>query len=180
MLHGMEIKIREENKKDFETIYEVVKEAFATAEHSDGTEQDLVVRLRKGDGYVKELALVAVIDETVIGHVMFTKAQIVEGDKVHETLALAPLAVAEVFQKMGVGTQLVEEGLRRAKELGHKRVIVLGSDAYYPRFGFEEAANFGIKAPFEVPSPCFMAVALTEGGLEKVAGTVVYDKAFGV
>lgn len=35
--------IRPEEKQDFNEIYTVVKAAFATAEHSDGNEQDLVL-----------------------------------------------------------------------------------------------------------------------------------------
>ena len=178
MSFEMEIKIRQEEEKDFETIYEVVKEAFSTAEHSDGTEQDLVVALRKSESYIKELALVAVIDETVIGHIMFTKATIEEGELKHDTLALAPLAVAAPFQNMGIGKKLIEEGLRLAKELGHKSVVVLGSEKYYPRFGFKEASEFGIKPPFKVPSENFMVLPLEENSLKGVSGIMEYDEAF--
>lgn len=39
--------IRKEEVNDYDEVYEVVKRAFETAEHSDGTEQDLVVKLRQ-------------------------------------------------------------------------------------------------------------------------------------
>lgn len=35
--------IRQENKEDYAEVYNVLKTVFATAEHSDGNEQDLVV-----------------------------------------------------------------------------------------------------------------------------------------
>ena len=41
--------IRKERPQDYKTVYSVVKEAFESAEHSDGNEQDLVAALRKGD-----------------------------------------------------------------------------------------------------------------------------------
>lgn len=40
------LEIRQETPKDYEEVYNVVKTAFATAEHSDGNEQDLVVDTR--------------------------------------------------------------------------------------------------------------------------------------
>lgn len=51
--------IRPEEKQDFNEIYTVVKAAFATAEHSDGNEQDLVIALRTGNNYIQKLSLVA-------------------------------------------------------------------------------------------------------------------------
>ena len=39
-------------------IYELVKTAFATAKVSEGDEQDFVEPLRRGGGYIPDLALV--------------------------------------------------------------------------------------------------------------------------
>ena len=41
--------IRQENKANHAEIYRVVQTAFDTAEHTDGKEQDLVVKLRTGN-----------------------------------------------------------------------------------------------------------------------------------
>jgi len=73
---------------------------------------------------------------------------------------------------------MINEGLRIAKELGFKSVIVLGHDKYYPRFGFRPANIWNIKAPFEVPSESFMALELQSGSLGCVTGIVVYPKEF--
>ncbi|MGL4737199.1 MAG: MYG1 family protein [Cellulosilyticaceae bacterium] len=173
------INVRAIEADDTSKVYDVVQTAFASAEHADGTEQDLVVRLRADEkAYVPELELVAEQDGQIVGHVLFTKAAIAEDGKSAETLALAPLAVLPDLQKSGVGTALVNVGLERAKALGYKHVIVLGSDQYYPRFGFKEAAQYGVKAPFEVPSPYFMALELEDGALDGVQGVVVYSPAF--
>lgn len=53
------LKIRQETKKDYEEVYNVVKVAFETAEHSDGKEQDLVVALRNSNNFIPQLSLVA-------------------------------------------------------------------------------------------------------------------------
>lgn len=52
--------IRQEIREDHDQVYEVIKSAFASAEHSDGNEQDLAVKLRASGAFVPELSLVAV------------------------------------------------------------------------------------------------------------------------
>ena len=61
------LEIRKETKKDFNEVYNVVKVAFETAEHSDGNEQDLVVALRKSENFIPDLSLVAVLDNKIVG-----------------------------------------------------------------------------------------------------------------
>lgn len=43
--------VRQEEPNDYGAVYRVVKEAFSSAEHSDGNEQDLVVALRKSKAF---------------------------------------------------------------------------------------------------------------------------------
>ena len=43
--------IRQETTSDASAVYELVKTAFASAEHSDGNEQDLVVLLHKSPAF---------------------------------------------------------------------------------------------------------------------------------
>ncbi|MBU3804281.1 MAG: N-acetyltransferase [Candidatus Cellulosilyticum pullistercoris] len=167
--------IRQENNKDFDQVYSVVKKAFQMAEHSDGNEQDLVVALRKSDAFIPELSLVAEMDGKIIGHIMFTKIEI--GN--HTALTLAPLAVLPEYQKQGVGAALIKEGHRIAKELGYQYSVVLGSERYYPRYGYIPAEQLGIKAPFEVASENFMAIKLQENA-EPINGIVKYAKEFGI
>ena len=104
--------IRQENSKDFDNIYHLVKEAFESAEHKDGNEQDLVNELRNGSSYIPELSLVAEENGKLAGHIMFTKAFV--GNKL--VLVLAPLSVAPNFQYRGGGTALVQQGHKIAKE----------------------------------------------------------------
>lgn len=169
------IKIRRENEKDYDVIYDVVKTAFSKASHCDGNEQDLVNNLRKGSAYIPELSLVATIDEKIVGYIMFTKINI--GG--NEEIALAPLAVLPKYQRQGIGTLLIKEGHRIAKELGYNYSVVLGSENYYPKFGYIPAKVYGIKAPFEVDDKNFMAVKLNDKA-DKIDGTVIYSKEFGI
>lgn len=167
--------IRKETQKDYEKIYSVVKLAFDSAEQSDGNERDLVNKLRKGTAYIPELSLVAEDDGKIIGHIMFTKAKV--GD--HEVLALAPLSILPENQKQGIGTSLIQEGHRIAKEMGYSYSVVLGSEKYYPRIGYVPADTFGIIPPFDVPRENFMAYRIDEN-FQKLNGVMEYAKEFGI
>ena len=165
--------IRQENKNDYEEVYNVIKTAFETAEHSDGNEQDLVVALRKSDNFIPELSLVAVMNNKIVGYILFTKIKIGK----QEELALAPLGVLPEYQKQGIGSALIREGHKKAKELGYHYSVVLGSDKYYPKFGYIPAKEYGIVAPFDVQDENFMAIKLNDTDIE-IKGIVQYAKEF--
>lgn len=167
------MQIRKERKEDYSQIYEMIKNAFKTAEHSDGNEQDLVEKLRKSSAYINDLTLVCVENEEIVGFIMFTKNRIGET----EGLSLAPLAVAPKYQHRRLGTLLVKQGLKVAKELGYEYVVVLGDNKYYNRFGFIPAKELDIKSPFDVPSKNFMALNLS-GNKKKLHALVEYPKEF--
>ena len=167
--------IRKEETKDYEIVYSVVKRAFDSAEHADGNEHDLVNELRRGTAFIPELSLVAVVDGEIVGHIMFTEAKI--GDE--SVLALAPLSVLPEYQKQGIGTALIKEGHKIAKELGYTYSLVLGSENYYPRVGYSPAIDYGIKPPFDVPSENFMAYRLRED-IPGIQGILKYAKEFGI
>lgn len=169
------IEISKEEKSDYEEVYNLVKTAFEKAKESDGNEQDLVVDLRNSDNFVPELSLVAKKDDKIVGYILFTKIQI----RKYEELALAPLAVLPEYQRQGVGSKLIEEGHKIAKEMGYHYVVVLGSDKYYPKFGYEKASKYGIKPPFDVPDENFMVIKLNDLRKE-IKGTVKYAKEFGI
>ncbi|MCI9016445.1 MAG: N-acetyltransferase [Clostridia bacterium] len=108
------LEIRQETKKDYEEVYNVVKTAFETAEHSDGNEQDLVIALRNSNNFIAQLSLVAIQDSKIVGYILFTKIKIGE----YEELVLAPLGVLPEYQKQGIGKKLIEKGHEIAKEFG--------------------------------------------------------------
>lgn len=169
------MKIRQEIPDDYPAVYTVIQAAFAAAAHSDGTEQDLVQALRASPQFVPALSLVAEQDGQVIGHILFSRVDI--GGQA--ALALAPLAVLPAFQRQGVGSALVRAGHRIAAGLGYGYAVVLGSETYYPRFGYRPAGAFGIAAPFAAPPENFMAIRLRDDA-PAVHGVVRYDPAFGI
>lgn len=167
--------IRKEEPKDYEIIYSVVKDAFGSAEHSDGNEQDLVNALRKGEAFIPDLSLVAEIDGKIVGHIMFTRAEVGEAT----VLVLAPLSVLPEYQRKGIGLSLIKEGHKIANRLGYEYSIVLGSQSYYSKTGYLPADKFGIKPSFDVSSENFMACKIKKDASD-IHGIIKYAKEFGI
>ncbi len=171
----MNLKIRTEQPSDYSEVSEIVRGAFESAEHSDGTEWQLVSKLRESGSYIPELALVAEINGTIVGHIMMTKLRI--GNVVE--LALAPLSVAPEYQRQSIGSQLIDAVHAEAVRLGYHYSVVLGDDRYYSRFGYRPASDYGILPPFEIEPRFFMAKQLALSSA--FYGSVVeYDPAFGL
>ena len=170
----LDITIQKETASQFEDIYQVNRLAF-----NQDAEAKLVNSLRRNNNvFVPELSLTALLDGKIVGHILFTKITIVSKDQNTESLALAPMAVLPEFQSKGIGGKLIQKGLTNAKELGFESVIVLGHEHYYPKFGFEPASKWNIKAPFDVPNNAFMAIELTTGALANINGVVQYPNEF--
>lgn len=171
----MDLKFSIEKEEDHIQVFRVIQMAF----ESD-VEAKLVDALRLNKkAFIPELSIVAKSDKKLIGYILFTKNYITNSKgTVFESLTLAPLAIHPKYQKKGVGSQLIQRGLAKAKMAGYKSVIVLGHVEYYQKFGFTACYNWGIKAPFEVPADALMALELTKKGLQGVQGTISYPKEF--
>ena len=175
MESDMDIQIRQERQEDYLQIRELVRQAFALAEHSDGDEHNLIERLRLSPQYIPELSLVAVSGDTVLGHIMFRKISIGQT----EAIALAPLAVRPEIQRQCIGTSLVSAGHELARRMGYSCSVVLGNPLYYAKFGYEKASAYGIIAPFEVPDEYYMVYGLDNTD-DIPQGNVKYSDAFGI
>lgn len=170
----MLVKIRIENKKDYKIIYDFVEEAFRTAKVSDGKEQDFVNELRENKNYIEELALVGEYKGEIIGHIMLTKFYINSRDGEKEILLLAPISVKKEFRNKGIGSSLIEEGFKRAKEMGYKAVLLVGDPKYYHRFGFISSSKYKIKNISGIPDENVMIVELYKDSLKGLEGTVEF------
>lgn len=163
--------IRQEQKKDYDTIYTLVQTAFSTAKVKDGDEQDFVVRLRSGSTYIPELALVAECRQKLIAHIILSKIYISTTDRRIEALMLAPISVLLEYQNQGVGSALIEKDFTIARSMGYKAVFLCGDPAYYARFGFKPAVSFGIHNTNNIPEQYVMACELTPNALNEISGT---------
>lgn len=158
--------IRHARPGDHAAIAEVNALAFGGAD-----EVRLIERLR-ADGDVL-FELVAVEDDGVIGHILFSRLY---ADRSELFAALAPLAVRPGQQRGGTGSALVRAALEQAREFGAHGVLVLGHPAYYPRFGFAAETAAQVASPYR-GNPAFMALALEKDAFGAPL-TVAYPDAF--
>jgi putative acetyltransferase len=161
--------IRRETPADIDSIREVNRHAFG------GEDELRLVDLLRDGGFAWH-SLVAAFDDQAVGHVLFSDLLIETGRGTIHALCLAPLAVMPSFQRRGIGSMLVREGLRIAGQSGSRIVIVLGHPAFYERFGFSARLALPFKSPYSGTN--FMALALEPGALDGVNGDVHYPPPF--
>ena len=164
------IEVREERPGDEDRVREINRLAFETED-----EAKVVDRLRNTcDGY---LAFVAIMDQEIVGHILFTPATLDGSDLVG--MGLAPMAVDPGFQNRGIGSLLVRRGLEHLEESDCPFVIVLGHPEYYPRFGFELASARRVACQWEgVPDEAFMIQVFDSEGFPENGGIARYRAEF--
>lgn len=167
-MQGM--RIRPETEADRAAVRAVNQAAFETP-----TEADLVEALHGKE--MPLVSLVAEVDGKVVGHILFSPVTLTEHAAL-SCMGLAPIAVAPDYQRKGIGSALVRQGLIRCKDLGCCAVVVVGHPEYYPRFGFVPAGRYALRSEYDVPADVFMVAELVAGALKGASGLVRYDDAF--
>lgn len=158
------VTVRPERTGDGAAINDVIVHAFGRTD-----EARLVAQLRQdGDAAI---SLVAIDGDAVIGHVLLSPMS-----APFRAVGLAPLSVAPVHQRRGVGAALVNAAIAQARHDGWSAIFVLGDPAYYGRFGFRADLAIGFLSPYA--GPHFMALPLA-GPLPVASGLVAYATAFG-
>ena len=151
--------IRRESTRDTGVIHAITAAAFARPGQPPGQtplEARLVDELRADPAWLPHLSLVAATPAgEVVGHVLCTRGHVGQAP----VLALGPLAVRPDSQRRGVGSALMHAVLGAADALDEPLVALLGSPAYYSRFGFrsrrripDRATQAGMAAAF--PGSC--------------------------
>jgi putative acetyltransferase len=125
------------------------------------------------------LGLVATDDrDDMVGHIVFSPVTLHCYQAPYSIMALAPMAVVPPWQRRGIGSALVREGLQACRSAGHDVVVVVGHPAFYPRFGFVPARPLGLMSEPPVPDEAFMVAELTPGALRGRRGVVLYGGDF--
>lgn len=164
------MRIRSEEPADAIAVRAVNEAAF-----DSGLEADIVEAIRNQKD--ASISLVADSSEGILGHILFSSISL-SGHTELRVMGLGPMAVLPVYQRQGIGSALVREGLNRCREMGCDAVVVLGHSEYYPRFGFVPASRYGISCEYDVPDDVFMLIELRPGSLDGVACEAVYNTAF--
>lgn len=174
----MNLQVRKAFESDRQAILEIVIAAFGDVQGQEIA--DLITDLLEDPSAQPLLSLVAIADENVVGHILFTGAQIKHSQRMVSSAILAPLSVQPEYQSQGIGEQLIEEGLEQSKATGVELVFVLGHPGYYPKHGFSAAGIKGFDAPYPIPpenSGAWMVKELHPGIIGCVSGQVICAEA---
>jgi putative acetyltransferase len=162
------IVIRSETSADVDAISEVTAAAFETLAISNHTEQFIIAALRAAKALT--VSLVAEMNGQVVGHIAFSPVTISDGCP--DWYGLGPVSVLPEFQRRGIGSALMLEGLARLKDLHARGCCLVGHPAYYKGFGFKNLPGLIYEG---VPEEVFLAMSL-DGRVP--AGTVEFHDGF--
>lgn len=156
--------IRSEAPADVAAIRAVEEVAFGRS-----AEARLVDDLRAAGDLV--FSLVAVDDDTVVGHAVFSRMK-----APFPALALGPVAVLHEYRRTGIGSRLIRQGIARSEAAGWLGIFVLGDPAFYRRFGFDAGKASGFISPYA--GPYLMALPLGRSELPTSTGIIQHAPAF--
>ena len=175
----MTISIRWEEPDDFRAVEDLTREAFWDVYRPGCCEHLIVHKLRKAPAFVKELGYVACDNGKIVGNIMYSRAKVIDDrDQEHAVLCMGPLSVLPSHQGSGIGSLLMNHSIARARELGCKAIIIFGNPRYYQRFGFKNAAEYGIQTAAGENLAAFMVLELGAGALNGISGKFHEDKVF--
>lgn len=161
------ITIRDEQPGDVAAIREVNRLAF-----SQDDEGRIVDALRANGAAT--VSLVATDGDVVVGHIMFSPLFVGAA----QGAGLGPMAVTPSHQRQGIGSRLVEAGVERLRSSGCPFIVVIGHPEFYPRFGFQPAASYGLTCEWDVPAEVFMVTVLNPAVRDHLHGMAQYRSEF--
>lgn len=161
--------IRKEIPSDIEAITQVTIAAFKTLPISSHTEQFIIKALRSAGALT--LSLVAELDDQVVGHIAFSPVTISDGSE--GWYGIGPVSVLPMYQKQGIGTSLIKEGLSLVKEMGGQGCALVGEPNYYQRFGFRNVPELIYEG---IPQEFFLVLPFSD---KMSQGIVVFHQGFG-
>lgn len=170
---------RPETENDYDSVEFLTREAFWN-KYKPGCDEHYLLHILRGDpAVVMPLCEVCELDSEIVGHILYTHANVVGDDgHVFPVLTFGPISVRPDMQGKRIGAQLIRRTMARACEMGFAGVVITGNPAYYHRFGFRPASDFGILYEDGSSFPELMAAELSEGKLHGIAGRIAFAPAY--
>jgi putative acetyltransferase len=166
----LDIQIRPATSADLPAISQIHHAAF------DGPIEARIVELLHARGKAT-ISLVAIADDRSVGHVLFSNIEFAPVLTGVVCLGLAPVGVLPEYQRQGIGSQLINQGLVHCRDKSVATVFVLGDANYYTRFGFVHATKFGIGNEYNADEH-FMVLELIPNSLASIHGVAKYAPEF--
>ena len=163
--------IRQEHPQDFREVENLTREAFWNVYRPGCTEHFVLNQYRNSPDFIPELDLVMEEDGKMIGHVMFSKAELMldDGSRV-PSWTFGPISIHPDYKRKGYGLQLLRFALEKARKMGIGFLCMEGNIEFYRHAGFGLASRLGIHyhtEPKNAEVPYFLAQELEPGWLQK-------------
>lgn len=142
--------IRAAVSSDLEAIRGIHLSAFDDNENE--IVADLATDLFTEGSSSETLMLVAEIGDILVGQVSFSPVRL-KRDRRPLGYILAPLAVRPECQRSGIGSKLVENGIRQLTRQDVNLIFVYGNPDFYGRFGFVGELAQKFSPPFTLQYP---------------------------
>ena len=173
----MKFNIRKTHKNEFFITEFLTRETFWNLYNPGCSEHLILHNFRQSDAYIKELDLIISLNSEIIGHIISTKAKVIdETNNEYEVLHLGPVSIDTKYQNKGFGSHLINESIIKAREMKFNGMILFGNPDYYKRFGFKNAKEYGITTEDGLNFDPFMALELQENALSDVRGKFFIHK----
>ena len=161
--------IRLETPADYREVENLTREAFWNVYRPGCTEHYVLNQYRSNPDFIPELDYVMEEDGRLIGHVMFSKAELVLSDGTRKpSWTFGPISIDPQYKRKGYGLKLLQFALEKAREMGVGFLCMEGNIDFYKHAGFDLASRFNIHyhdMPGEEDVPFFLAQELIPGWL---------------
>ena len=162
---------RLEKPEEYREVENLTREAFWNVYRPGCKEHFVLNQYRNNPDFIPELDFVMIEDEKIIGHIMFSKAELVLDDGSHlPSWTFGPISIHPDYQRKGYGLKLLNHSLEKAREHGVGFVCMEGNIDFYKHAGFILASHFGIHyhtEPRESEVPFFLAKELIHDWLHE-------------
>ncbi len=159
--------IRLERPEDFREVENLTREAFWNVYRPGCTEHYVLNQYRTNTDFIPELNFVMEEGGKIIGHVMFSKAEIILDDgTIFPSWTFGPISIHPAYKRKGYGLKLLQYALERAREKGIGLLQMEGNIEFYKHAGFDLAGKLRIHyhaEPRESEVPYFLAQELIPG-----------------
>ena len=114
-----EMNIRLEQPQDYREVENLTREAFWNVYRPGCTEHYVLNQYRNNPDFIPELDFVMEENGKIIGHVMFSKAEILLDDgNSFPSWTFGPISIHPDYKRKGYGLKLLNYALEKAKEMG--------------------------------------------------------------
>lgn len=176
------MKIRLEQPADFRAVEVLTREAFWNIYAPGCVEHYVLHQYRNRPDFIPELDFVMEEDGKLIGHIMYSKAEIIKKDgTVLPAWTFGPISIHPDYQRKGYGLKLLNYSIEKARAMGIGVLCMEGNIEFYKHAGFVLASSLKIHYHAEPPEsevPYFLAQELIPGYLRGIEGTYHTPKGY--